>query len=98
MTISRRTFHGLLGGAALGGLSASMGGRADQDAAGAPKKRPHYLFEDPTFETIFLTSLGRALLVLLDKHRFRCHCVRSAGQSRSIHRGSVGHSAICFAL
>jgi len=59
MTISRRTFHGLVGAAALGGLSASLPA-LEQDASAAPKKRPHYFFEDPTFEMIFLTSLGRA--------------------------------------
>lgn len=61
MFISRRNFHRALGITALTGISSPF----PVDAASAkrqsdPKNNSHYLFDDKTFETIFLTSLGRA--------------------------------------
>jgi dienelactone hydrolase len=57
MHISRRTFHLLLGAVTLGGLPSSA---QAMKTSGEEKRRSHYFFEDHTFETIFLTSLGRA--------------------------------------
>ena len=48
--------------AALIGLTASPGAHKLSDFPGARPEptRPPYLFKNPTFEMIFLTSLGRA--------------------------------------
>jgi hypothetical protein len=61
MHISRRKFHLFLSAASLNGLWSALPACAEEpDAAGKQKGHSHYFFEDPTFETIFLTSLGRA--------------------------------------
>jgi hypothetical protein len=61
MHISRRNFHLFLGAAALNGLCSPLPACAEEpDGAGEQKGHSHYFFEDQTFETIFLTSLGRA--------------------------------------
>ena len=61
MHISRRAFHLFLGAVALGGLRSSSSAYAEaSETLGQEKRRSHYFFEDQTFETIFLTSLGRA--------------------------------------
>ncbi len=62
MDITRRRFQFALGAAAVGGFrlpfsSAQSAQHPGTALAGAP---PHYLFQDRTFEVIFLTSLGRA--------------------------------------
>jgi hypothetical protein len=56
MHLSRRRF---LGSVALGGLSSTLSAYA-QNPEVKQKESPHYFFADRTFETIFLTSLGRA--------------------------------------
>jgi hypothetical protein len=61
MHISRRDFHLFLGAVSLNGLCSALPACAEEpDAAGKHKGHSHYFFEDQTFETIFLTSLGRA--------------------------------------
>ena len=61
MHISRRNFHLIVGVAALNGLCPPLPACAEEPAeAEEPKEHSHYFFEDRTFETIFLTSLGRA--------------------------------------
>jgi hypothetical protein len=54
MGISRRSFQRFLGALALGGGSSSGMPSGDE------KARSRYFFQDATFETIFLTCLGRA--------------------------------------
>jgi len=58
MQISRRTFHHFLGASVLAGLGTSSITSNGQEPS--DKQKPDYLFKDPTFEMIFLTSLGRA--------------------------------------
>lgn len=53
MNITRRTFQ--LGLGVMGGLNA-----INSMEAQTPNQTKHYLFDDQTFENIFLTSLGRA--------------------------------------
>lgn len=60
MQLSRRGFHFLLGSSAAAALGRPVAASARQETAGERKPSPHYFFEDPTFEVIFLTSLGRA--------------------------------------
>ncbi len=65
MNVNRRQF-GLGLTASLAGLGASIatGAQAGQDKPAAESNtaaaKPHYFFKNPTFEMIFLTSLGRA--------------------------------------
>ena len=59
--ISRRNFHLFLGTFALNGLCSPVPVCAEEpEEAGEQKEHSHYFFEDQTFETMFLTSLGRA--------------------------------------
>jgi hypothetical protein len=65
VNVNRRQF-GLGLTASLAGLGASIatGAQAGQDKPAAESStaaaKPHYFFKNPTFEMIFLTSLGRA--------------------------------------
>jgi prolyl oligopeptidase family protein len=65
MKITRRSLSEGLGTAAFFGIGAARsaeGQISGEKAAQSTKSSndPHYLFRDPTFENIFLTSLGRA--------------------------------------
>ena len=60
MNISRRTFHYFLGAAALAGLNPPVLALAGQESSQQQESGHQYFFRDRTFETIFLTSLGRA--------------------------------------
>ncbi|HEX4378656.1 MAG TPA: hypothetical protein VH022_01365, partial [Candidatus Acidoferrum sp.] len=61
MFISRRNFHRALGITALTGISSPFPMEAGSAKSQSdPKNNSHYLFDDKTFETIFLTRLGRA--------------------------------------
>lgn len=60
MNISRRTFQYFLGASVVGALRRPGAASAGQELSAEPKAPPHYFFRDQTFETIFLTSLGRA--------------------------------------
>jgi len=61
MQISRRTFHHFLGATALGRFGRSFPVLAETPTNPAEQKtRPHYFFENQTFEILLLTSLGRA--------------------------------------
>jgi hypothetical protein len=61
MHISRRNFHLFLGASAFNGLCSPLCARSEEsDKAGQQRGHSHYFFEDQTFETIFLTSFGRA--------------------------------------
>jgi alpha-beta hydrolase superfamily lysophospholipase len=61
MLISRRTFHSALAATALGGsrLALPLNAQDSKDQLKS-KSSPYYFFEDKSFETLFLTSLGRA--------------------------------------
>lgn len=61
MDISRRTFPLLLGALAIEGLHSPVPAFAKySEISGEQQSRPHYFFKDPTFEIVFLTSLGRS--------------------------------------
>lgn len=64
MELSRRNFHSVFGIGGLSGLGsfASLVPKAKGQQQGPPSdaKTAPYLFQDRTFENIFLTSLGRA--------------------------------------
>jgi hypothetical protein len=60
VNISRRTFQYFLGASVVGALRRPKAASAGQGSSAEPKARPQYFFRDQTFETIFLTSLGRA--------------------------------------
>ncbi len=60
MLISRRNFPLVLGAAALSGSSLATSSSAHAEFAPEQNSSPKYFFNDRTFETIFLTSLGRA--------------------------------------
>src|SRR6202034_1082953 len=59
MNLDRRQF-GLGLAAAMFGLSASAQDPKSQPSAPSAASHPPYFFKHPTFEMIFLTSLGRA--------------------------------------
>jgi len=66
MDISRRNFQALLGALALAGsrpsgaLASAAHGAATPQSPAAEKSPPHYFFANRTFDTLFITSLGRA--------------------------------------
>ena len=64
MDISRRTFHFAIGAAGLNGIRSpavlSAQTTHQQESSPGSMTLQHYLFQDRTFEIIFLTSLGRA--------------------------------------
>jgi dienelactone hydrolase len=60
MHISRRNFGALLGASAFAGKKFTVPLSAEPEPHVDPKPATSYFFNDRTFETIFLTSLGRA--------------------------------------
>ena len=64
MNITRRSFHYGLGMTALCGIhsDSSMQARipGQQETQSIKASSSHYLFQDRTFENVFLASLGRA--------------------------------------
>ena len=59
MNLDRRTFSAGAMAAMLTPVVPSNRGKEVFAAAGSTSPKKPYLFNDPTFETIFLTSLGR---------------------------------------